>query len=112
VHIFLFLSLFLGSHQLLSTQAHLGEVGSYIYSLRVGGNLGLQLGTISLPLLERVGVRSLLFSSLGGIFMDIRCPPNMLGHFFLLHLDTKTTYMHGNLGLGPEDVMCKVVPWQ
>jgi hypothetical protein len=46
---------------LLLTQAHLGDVGSYIHSLRVGPNLGLQLGMISLPLLGQVGVRSLLF---------------------------------------------------
>jgi len=86
--LFLFLSLFLGTHQLLWTQAHLGEAG---------GNLGLQLGTISLPLLERVGVRSLLFSR--RYIHGYKVPSKYARAFFpSLVLDTKTPYMHGNLG--------------
>jgi len=82
------------------------------FSRRSGeGTLGLQLGTISLSLLDRVGVRSLLFSR--RYSHGYKVSSKYARPFFLPQLDTKTTYIHAwELRVGPKDVMCKVMPWQ
>jgi len=54
------------------------EIASY---LRMGESLHLQLGVNPFPLIRRRNKTSPL-SFIGGIFIDKRCNPNIIGTFF------------------------------